>query len=112
MMCLKIYEVKSSSDFENWGDWVNFVNENIRFANEESTIDDYVGKCKSHDLPSFHPYWKKIINNYNVKVLEDLEKKYAECRINPDKIKYYFNRTTNLSMIEEKIETLKRKMGV
>lgn len=111
MMCLKTFKIKSNSDFDNWDEWVMFVNENIKYAKENSTVDDYKDKCDISDLPSFHPYWRDLINKDKKVRVEDLEKKYDSCRKNPDLIKVYFNSSTALSDIRERIEKLKDEIA-
>jgi len=110
-MCLKTFKIKSNSDFDNWDEWVMFVNENIKYAKENSTVDDYKDKCDISDLPSFHPYWRDLINKDKKVRVEDLEKKYDSCRKNPDLIKVYFNSSTALSDIRERIEKLKDEIA-
>ena len=109
-MCLQTFKKKTSKDFNNWKEWVEFVNNNIKYAETYSKAKDFKGKCNSWDLPSFHPYWDLAVRLKNRKILFRTIGLYNECVLDSKKIKYYFNLSTSLHTIELKIKELKKKV--
>jgi len=110
MICLKTFENKKAPDFNSYSEWVSFVNENIKIAKTKSKPNDFKGKCKDIELPSFHPYWNLLVRINLRKDLFKLIEKYEECKKDSSKIKYYFNVNTSLHSIENKIKSLKNKV--
>lgn len=111
MLDLKTFNKIYAKDFPSWDSYVIALNENIKFASTNSTIDDFIGKCDISDLPSYHPYWSNEVKKGIVKRLNILEIQYKECVANPSKIKYYFNNTTSLEDINNKIKKLKNEQN-
>lgn len=109
MICVETFQQKTVSDFENWDAWVKFVNNNFRYAKTKSTIFDFYGKCKAINLPSFHPYWENEAKKISYKMLMETRKRYAECIKDQSKIKYYFNITTSIQDIVDKIKSYEEK---
>ena len=110
MICLKTFENKTNKDFNSWSDWVKFTKENYNYALSKSTIKDFKSKCKSIDLPSYHPYWKLIAKLRLRKHYFRIIGYYKECLIDNSKIKYYFNISTTMLDIENKINEMKQKI--
>ena len=110
MLCLKTFKSKSSKDFNTYSEYVDFVNENIKYSKEYSTVNDYIGKCKVSDLPSFHPYWKEQVKNSMRKNLKTLLENIEQIEKNPSKMQYIYNKTTTLNMLYEKVKNLKTKI--
>ena len=110
MMCLETFNEKTIADFNSWGEWVLFVNQNYKISQTKSTIKDWIGKCKDTDLPYFHPYWG-LMEKLNLrKTLLRVVSQYNECLKDSEKIKYYFNKGTSLGAIETKIKKLKEEV--
>jgi hypothetical protein len=66
----------------------------------------FFGRFRLCDLPSFHPYFKKLIKKNNAKKIKDLKAKLKDCKKDNSKIAYYFNRDTTIKDIEDKIKKL------
>jgi hypothetical protein len=81
MICLKTFEHKHQSDFNNWDEWVTFVNQN-----KTTDLKGWKGKCKAIDLPSNHPYWKLIVKLEKRKTLHNLILNYENCKKDQIKI--------------------------
>ena len=111
MLCLKTFKSRSPKDFDTYSDYVDFVNENIKYSKEHSTVEDYVGKCKDSDLPSFHPYWKEQVKNSMRKNLETLLENIEQIEKDPSKMQYIYNKTTTLNMLYEKVRILRVKIN-
>lgn len=113
MICLKTFENKTLQSFNNESDmWINFVNENYKYSQEKSKYNDFKGKCEAFDLPSFHPYWELMIRLRNRKYLFEITKKYKECLLDKNKIKFFFNKDSNILDVEVKIKRLKQKIYI
>ncbi len=110
MMCLKTYKVKGKGSFDNFIEWVDFVNENYKHAITKSKTFDWIGKCVPSELPSFHPYYKYLIKKRNRNELIRLGLIYKECVNDESRIKFHFNLTTSLEDIEDKIMNLNNKL--
>jgi hypothetical protein len=111
MICLKTFEEKNLNSFNNdWNKWILFINENYKYSLKYSFSKDFKGKCNPIDLPYFHPYWILISKLRKRKYLFQIIKWYNECLIDKSKVKYYFNSSTNLVDIENKIEKLKSEI--
>ena len=110
MLCLKTFKSKSPEDFNTYSDYIDFVNENIKYSKEHSTVKDYVDKCKDSDLPSFHPYWKEQVKISMCKNLETLLENIEQIEKDPSKMQYIYNKTTTLNMLYEKVKNLKTKI--
>jgi hypothetical protein len=110
MICLQTFKEKTNKDFNSWKEWVEFVNNNYKYAQTHSKAKDFKGKCNSWDLPSFHPYWDLVVRLQNRKTLFRTIELYNECALDSKKIKYYFNMSTTLHTIELKIKELKKKV--
>jgi hypothetical protein len=108
MICVKTFKKLSRKDFDTWQDWLDFVTENIRYCREESTINDFEGKCKDSDLPSEHPYWKQQIRNQWYETMLRHIKNLNQCIKDPNKIKFLYNSNTTLTTIKEKISKCKK----
>jgi len=111
MICLKTFQRKHPKDFSRWEDWVSFDRENYNYSQTFSCPFDFIGKCKEWELPSYHPYWSNLVKQRIANDIVELKRKYEECIDNPEKIKFYFNKTTNindvLKIIEQKSELTK-----
>lgn len=111
MICLKTFENKTLNSFNNdWDKWIIFLNENYKYSQTYSKINDFKGKCSSVDLPYYHPYWCLISKLRKRKYLFKITKWYNECILDNSKVKYYFNSSTNLFDIKNKIEKLKSEI--
>ena len=110
MICLKTFTVKSKDSFGSWQGWIDFVNQNYIYGTTESKVWDWKDKCKVSDLPSYHPYWTMIVCEEAKKTLEWIEERYKECLKDYGKIKYYFNNSTKITDIENKIRSYKNKI--
>jgi hypothetical protein len=107
MTCVKTFKKFCVEDFDTWEEWLGFVHENERYCREESTVNDYVGKCSPADLPSVHPFWSKRIRDNIYNTMINHIKNYSLCEDQPDLIKVYYNRDTTLSGIKDKIDKCK-----
>jgi hypothetical protein len=103
MICVKTFKEISTKDFDTWQEWLNFVEENARYCREESTINDYKGKCEPNALPSEHPYWRKIVRDKSYETMLKHISNLEECSKDPNKIKYLYNMNTTLETIRNKI---------
>ena len=111
MLCLKTFKSRSPKDFDTSSDYIDFVNENIKYSKEHSTVKDYIDKCKDSDLPSFHPYWKEQVKNSIRKNLETLLENIEQIEKDPSKMQYIYNKTTTLNMLYEKVRILRVKIN-
>ena len=107
MMCLKTFTEKYSKDFDNWNDYIYFVNENIRYAKTKSKVNDFKGKCEPHELPSYHPYWSLVVRLGYRKLLFKTIENYNKCEEDIEQLKYLYNHNTSLKNLRERIEKYK-----
>lgn len=106
MMCVRTYREKTPRDFADYSAWVDFVNENERYSREE--IENPFGFLsfgtnvkKVSELPSSHPYWRWVNLLDKKNEIEKINNIIPFLIKNPDQIKYYFNDTTTISMLED-----------
>ena len=84
MICVKTFTEKSSKDFDNFQDWISFVNSNAKHCKEKSKVFDWRGKVEDVTrLPSEHPYWKYMVEYVDgkkkLKRVKELLENLKEC---------------------------------
>lgn len=110
MICLKTFKNKVASDYKYWKSWVNFVNRNYNYAKEKSTVNDFVGKCKESELPSYHPYWTDKTYNSKIELIKILESHISIFKVDDSKIKILYNKSTTIKDLESKLIKMKNDL--
>ncbi len=87
----------------NWDEWVKLINDDQTFC-KNLRYTRPIKKVKLHELPSWHPYWAKIVAEKHKAFQAELKKKYELCKKDPELIKVYFNLTTTLEDIKNMID--------
>ena len=110
MMSLKTFKNKVKADFKTWDEWVLFVNENEKYAREHSKVNDYIGKCETHELPSYHPYWRfQTISKMEDNIIT-IKRNIESIKKNPSMMRYIYNRSTRLEDLYKKIKDIENKI--
>lgn len=104
MLDIRTFVHRNFEDFNSSQEWGNFIYENFQHSKTHSTIDDWIGKCKESDLPSFHPHWRKVVCGKRQISLDKKKKQLEECKIDVGKLKYYFNSTATIDSVEKELE--------
>jgi hypothetical protein len=110
MVCLKTWEVKSKSDFNNYQEWCDFVNKNYRYAKNTSKTFDWVGNCIPTNLISAHPYWEYLIKKDLTKKIERHKNNLIEIKKDRNKLKILYNLWTKFEDVEKDIKRLEEKV--
>ena len=111
MICVRTWKKVTSSDFNSWEEWTQFVNDNYKHCREKSTLNDYKGKCSVTDLPAEHPYWTKVVRESVLKTMKRHIRNYIECSKDPSKIKYLYNANASLRDVRDKINKCKTRIN-
>lgn len=110
MLDLQTFSHKQLKDFPSYKEWGDFIYNNFQYSKTYSVHDDWIGKCKESDLPSFHPHWRKVVCADRQISLDKKKKKLEECKTDVTKLKYYFNSSATIFSVEEDLKKEQREI--
>ena len=87
----------------SWDEWVKLINDDQSYC-KNLRYTKPITKVKVHELPSWHPYWDKVVKERENLANKQLKEKYKLCKNDPNLIKIYFNATTQLKDIRKLIK--------
>lgn len=111
VMCHLGYKAMTGSDFGSWAEWVQAVNENIRYcaALPRHRVREYRFKTHASALPSFHPYWRMVVHRDRMRSGQRHVRNLVECERDPMKILYLYNSSTSIEDIRKLVNEVPKR---
>ncbi len=93
---------------------INIVGHIKRPVKDLKNWNEYKGCVKPDGtyIPASHPYWAVNYMIANIKKHEMHSKQFEECKQNPDLIKIYYNNTTSIEQVEERVNEYKETIDI